>query len=52
MAPNTATSTALPTVRAKTMTPVTTPRSFQSTEACAAISDGAEVTILPAVAGG
>ena len=47
IAPKTATPTALPAERANTFTPVTTPRSFHSTEACAAISDGAAVQPSP-----
>ena len=47
MAPKIATPTALPAERANTLTPVTTPRSSQSTEACAAISVGAAVQPRP-----
>jgi len=47
IAPKIATPTALPAERANTLTPVTTPRSSQSTEAWAAISVGAAVQPSP-----
>src|SRR6478752_6494361 len=47
MAPKIATPIALPAERAKMVRPVTTPRSFQSTDAWAAISEGAAVQPSP-----
>ena len=47
IAPKTATPTTLPAERANMVSPVTTPRSFQVTAACAAISEGAATQPRP-----
>lgn len=47
IAPKIATPTALPAERANTLTPVTTPRSLQSTDDCAEISAGAAIQPSP-----
>src|SRR5882762_3414035 len=48
IAPKMATPTALPSDRANMLLPVTTPRSFQSTLDCAAISVGTASSPMPA----